>query len=96
MFFYKHHIGEEKMGEKERISKMIDDFLDIDDLNGVPVNIAEKEITRRFLEFIKNLNFNIESKEAVITLQKEEDGFTKRAQVLNMLLSYLIHEYEIK
>lgn len=84
------------MGEKERISKMIDDFLDIDDLNGVPVNIAEKEITRRFLEFIKNLNFNIESKEAVITLQKEEDGFTKRAQVLNMLLSYLIHEYEIK
>lgn len=84
------------MGEKERISKMIDDFLDIDDLNGVPVNIAEKEITRRFLEFIKNLNFNIESKEAVIMLQKEEDGFTKRAQVLNMLLSYLIHEYEIK
>lgn len=74
--------------EKKRICKLVDEMI-----AQVESNMgAKKEIdeyTKAIQSFLDNLELNENSEQAVIVLIAEEDGYTKRMQVLNMVLSYI-------
>ena len=74
--------------EKNRLVELVDQTI-----TQVKSNMASKkeidEYTKVIQSFLDNLELNETSEQAVIELIAEEDGFTKRMQVLNMVLSYI-------
>lgn len=74
--------------EKERICSLVDKtIISIYDYLG-----TQKEVdcyAKIIQSFLDNLELNEKSEQAVIALIAEEDGYTKRMQILNMILSYI-------
>lgn len=74
--------------EKKRICELVDEMI-----TQVKSNMVSKkeidEYTKSIQNFLDNLELNEKSEQAVIELIAEEDGYTKRMQILNMILSYI-------